>query len=98
MGVRLWFVPTEGCTLRLTATPATSMQAPTEAELAQQAGGLKKTETKAGGGDFDETPYKTAWDAAGGDAAKVQTDLNLKAAPKDYDDYIKMCKAGQFND
>eukprot|EP00439_Symbiodinium_sp_Y106_P029160 s6359_g3.t1 len=78
---------------------ATSMSAPapSDADLAKKADELKKVTTKEGG-DFDETPYKAAWDAAGADCGKVATALNLKDTPKDYADFINMCKAGKFKD
>eukprot|EP00403_Amphidinium_massartii_P027573 CAMPEP_0178404156 /NCGR_PEP_ID=MMETSP0689_2-20121128/17735_1 /TAXON_ID=160604 /ORGANISM="Amphidinium massartii, Strain CS-259" /LENGTH=74 /DNA_ID=CAMNT_0020025125 /DNA_START=74 /DNA_END=298 /DNA_ORIENTATION=- len=70
---------------------------PSDADLAKKAEELKKVETKLGS-DFDEAPYKAAWDAAGGDCAKVAESLSLKETPKDYADFISMCKAGKFKD
>ena len=37
------------------------------------------------GGEFDEAPYKAAWEAAGGDCGKVASTLNLMETPKDCD-------------
>jgi len=74
-------------------------KAPSADELAQKRGSLKQgVETKEGGGAFDETPYKAAWEAAGGDAAKVTETLGLKKVPADYSEFINMCKLGKFKD
>mmetsp|Transcript_6813 Transcript_6813/g.21536 ORF Transcript_6813/g.21536 Transcript_6813/m.21536 type:complete len:80 (-) Transcript_6813:31-270(-) len=77
---------------------ATEPKAPTAEELAAGAGGLKSVETKEAAGAFDETPYKNAWDQAGGDAAKVAESLGMKKVPADYADFIGMCKLGKFKD
>nr|ABV22290.1 unknown [Karlodinium veneficum] len=68
---------------------------PTESDLQAKAGGLKKAETKEGS-EFDEKSYKAAWDAAGGDCAKITETMGLTETPKDYDSYIALCKAGKF--
>eukprot|EP00418_Pyrodinium_bahamense_P086159 CAMPEP_0179051508 /NCGR_PEP_ID=MMETSP0796-20121207/21282_1 /TAXON_ID=73915 /ORGANISM="Pyrodinium bahamense, Strain pbaha01" /LENGTH=78 /DNA_ID=CAMNT_0020748053 /DNA_START=89 /DNA_END=325 /DNA_ORIENTATION=- len=73
-------------------------KAPSPEELAAKAGDLKKVETKDASGGFDETPYKKAWDDAGGDAAKVAESLGMKKVPANYDEYINMCKLGKFKD
>merc|ERR1711924_59855 len=76
---------------------AMSSAPPKPEELEAAAGALKKVETKSGG-DFDEAPYKAAWDHEGGDCAKIKAALNLTAEPKDYDDFITMCKQGSLSE
>ena len=70
---------------------------PDASELAAKAGAMKHVETKDGPA-FDESGYKAAWDAAGGDCKKVAEALGLKSDPTDYADFINMCKAGKFKD
>mmetsp|Transcript_88751 Transcript_88751/g.249980 ORF Transcript_88751/g.249980 Transcript_88751/m.249980 type:complete len:164 (+) Transcript_88751:67-558(+) len=53
------------------------------------------TEEQAAG-DCDVEMYMGIWTTNGGDAEKVTNLLNLKRVPKDYDEYIGMCKAGKF--
>eukprot|EP00812_Abedinium_dasypus_P014211 NODE_7723_length_424_cov_222.135501.p2 GENE.NODE_7723_length_424_cov_222.135501~~NODE_7723_length_424_cov_222.135501.p2 ORF type:complete len:78 (+),score=21.96 NODE_7723_length_424_cov_222.135501:21-254(+) len=69
---------------------------PTADELDAKRGGLKSAETREGAA-WDEAPYKAAWEAAGGDPAKVKEAVNLTETPTDYDSYIQLCKAGKFH-
>lgn len=58
---------------------------------------LRNVETKESA-VFDEAPYKAAWLNNGCDGSKVAASIGLKRIPQTYDEYIAMCRSGQFRD
>eukprot|EP00413_Alexandrium_margalefii_P040998 CAMPEP_0204601638 /NCGR_PEP_ID=MMETSP0661-20131031/56159_1 /ASSEMBLY_ACC=CAM_ASM_000606 /TAXON_ID=109239 /ORGANISM="Alexandrium margalefi, Strain AMGDE01CS-322" /LENGTH=77 /DNA_ID=CAMNT_0051612533 /DNA_START=80 /DNA_END=313 /DNA_ORIENTATION=+ len=68
--------------------------APSEADLAAKADGLKKVETKEGGSGVDTQVFEKLWDDNGGDVAKMTAAMGWAKGPKEgitKEDFLKTC-------